>query len=1157
MQSLLAPSPRDAEDRRMTQTTIFGQLSSLCVALAFILAEPLAATEQTAPRFEVTNIGTGDTLAIRIDALPEIGPTAGEYLSTEYSVNGGSPVAIARDWHEDRRVIFLFNLPHGKPAEVRLRGRFFVRGKIVEGPWSAPQIATPEAVARAAEALKAFASEDWDIETDPDRANALRVRLNSLPAAGGVAIHSVSLRRSPRQALAELSPEIGVWQSVPLDPAEILPGQIEGYSIRAMTDFRPSPSAPWSAPKLAASGWPISAQPETPAAPLPWSWFLRPSGISGEAVVEIAEPVLARGSPITGFDARWARADVLFAPIDGWGDWQALPGKPAPDGRMVLTLKGLPDDQPVVVEIRAVNALGAGLPAVRKQVATRAFGLPTRVTFGALNAEGTGAIRIPRGVRLESASAGKSSDWRVIPGKGRPWDYLAPAVAGDKLSDAKLAFSDGRAVEVHVAPRTFAAETAADILAFLSLRPEVKSGATLLVGPEWINLGMEDRAFIGAFSGLTASVTLRPREPENGTLLSNWVISEGKAGVSAGHLHVEDMTFFSPMAQNLDAIFNISGNGDFNDITLDRVRVVSDLMPMRLGSSYRFSTQTRAINLTGARDVAVRNSEVAFTVYGVAVGAQNAIATGNRVHHLGADPFNLFFRKGTAEKPTLLHDISIENNTEYDYMGDTSWLHPDGLQMWMIGTGSDPDHSRIERLSYSGNVSFPGREGALARPSVSQYYLMRGVSADGPVLATDDRRFLRVDASKGPVTLTLPPLDHTPAMLRHPGQAMELAIQKIDLSDNPVHVRQAAGDPPAELFGDFKREFDLLRPFQAIVLTAEPDKRRWQVRIPGPALQGFFADPNEVPLPGLVVEGNVLWGTAPNQVLPQNRPQDGVEIRHNTVLPFWPGDTNGDGHFNTPGDGAGPFPLWIRLRAADGTVNVWGNVAQRVEAQPGGNPPTNHEPVIWGNEAFVDRKVAWLEKQFPGLKRAVPDRPDSLIWFPTNREEAIAMARPAPGSEIARLGLGALGASPETDWWDYATNRRNAAALPALRIEALVPSDGAATVATSTSLELTANLPLRPPLGHALGTSEAERRRSVRLIEKQTGTVVQEWNLASTPEAGRFDIAGPRLRFDLATSLKLNTIYRVEINPDTLVDVFGQRLESAGQVLNWEFKTAP
>lgn len=1124
--------------------------------LALILTALPAVADQTTPRFAVINIGTGDTLAIRIDALPETGPAGREYLSTEYSLNGGPPVAIARDWHEDRRVVFLSNLPRGKPVAVRLRGQFFVKGKIVDGAWSSPQTATPAVAAKAA-APKAFATEDWDIEADPEQENALRVRLNRLPATGGAAIHSVSLRRTPRQSLADLSPETGVWQSVPLDPADILPGQIEGYSILAMTERRPGPAAPWSAPKPAASGWPVSAPPETPAAPLPWSWFLRPSGVSGEAAVDIAEPVLTRGSPITGFEVRWAWADVLFAPIGGWGDWQALRGKPAPDGRGVLTLSGLPDGQTVVVEIRAVNALGAGLPAVRKQVVTRAFGLPARATLGALNPEGTGAIRIPKGVRLESASAGKATDWRVVPGKGGPWDYLLPAVAGDKLSDARLALSDGHAVEVHIAPRTFAAETAADILAFLALRPGVKSGATLLVGPEWINLAREHRAFIGAFSGLTAPVTMQPREPENGTLLSNWVISEGKAGVSAGHLHVEDMTFFSPMAQNLDAIVNISGNGDFNDITFDRVRVVSDLMPMRLGSSYRFNTQTRAINLAGARNVAVRDSEVAFAVYGVAVGAQDALATGNRIHHLGADPFNLIFRKGTAEKPTLLHDIRIENNTEFDYMGDTTLLHPDGLQMWMIGTGTDPDHSRIERLSYSGNVSFPGREGALARPNISQFYLMRGVSADGPVLATDDRRFLRVDASKGPVTLTLPLLDQTPVMQRHPRQPMELAIQKIDLGDNPVHVRQAAGEPPEELSDEFKRQLDLLRPYQAVVLTAEPDKRRWKVRIPGPALQGFFADPNEVPLQGLVVEGNVLWGTAPNQVLPQNRPQDGVEIRHNTVLPFWPGDTDGDGHFNTPGDGAGPFPLWIRMRAADGTVNVWGNVAQRVEAQPGSTPLANRDPVIWGNEAFLDRKSSWLEKQFPGLKREVSDRADSLLWFPTNREEAIAMARPAPDSEIARRGLGALGATPQTDWWDYAANRRNPAALPALGVVALVPADGARAVAANTSLELTANLPLRHPPYRALETAETGGRRPVRLVEKQTGAVVQEWSLASTPEVGRFDTAGPRLRLDLARPLKPNTAYRVEMSQDTLVDVFGQRLAPEGHGPGWQFTTAP
>ncbi len=1128
--------------------TLPGPLRALGAALilGILAAQPLAA-EEAVPDFSARLVD--DTVALRIDTVPDL--PGQEYLSTEYSLDGGPAKAIPRDAHEDQRLVFL--PAEGRPGEIRLRGRYLADGKVTTGAWSAVQPVTPGPAAKAKPA--AFAPEDWEIGTDPDRMNALRIRLNRLPVADSL---SVSLQRSPRQVIADLIPETGIWQSVPLDPGEIMPGQIETYAVLATTERRAGPAARWSTPKPAAGGWAASAPVMAPRAPLPWSWFLRPSGIAGEALVEIAEPLPLRGSPVTGIEARWAVTDALFAPVGGWGGWQALKGAPAPDGQGLFHLTGLPDGVNTVVEIRAISAAGPGLAAARKQIVTRTFTLPQQAVFGALNPAGSGGVRVEKDAVIETVLAGSPADWRIVPGGESPWDYLTPAVAGDRLSPARLQLSGGHTVEASIAPATFTAATADDIRAFLALDPAIKSGATLLAGPEWIDLSKERRAFRSAFSNLSAPVTMRPREPENGTLISNWLISEGEAGVSAGRLHVEDVTFFSPLVQNLAAVFDLVGNGDFNDIMLDRVKVFSDLMPLRLGGDYRTSQQTRGVKLTYARNVVLRDSEVAFIVYGVGAGSQDAIQTGNYTHHLAADGFNLHFRKGTAEAPTLLKNVLIENNTESDHMGDTWRLHPDGLHMWMIATGSAPDFTRIENLSYSGNVSFPGREGAMAPPVAPMDYGAHGISTDHAVRAADDRYYLRVDASEGPVTITLPPLEQTPLMQRRAEWPMEFAVQKIDQSDNPVHIRRAGGPGQRDSFtGDITKDTDLTQPFRTLVFYADPEKRHWRVRAPGPALQGFYADPNDVPLPGLRVEGNVLWGTAPNQIFPQNMPQMGAEVRHNTVLPSWPGDTDRDGVYNSGPDGAGRFSLWVRLRAGDGTVNVWGNLAHMVEEQPVSktSPPSPADPVIWGNEAFDARGTAWLEKQFPDLRREFPARPESLIWFPTAREEAIAMARPAPGSEVALGGFGALGPTPDTDWWDYQTGKRNPKALPQLAVTALAPSGE--TGAGVPALELTANLPLRHPAGHALNAPKGEGSRPIRLIEAATGQEVQAWDLSADPGPGLFDVAGPRLRLALAAALKPDTAYRVELGPDTLVDLFGQRIEPAGTVPDWQFRTAP
>ncbi len=128
-------------------------------------------------------------------------------------------------------------------------------------------------------------------------------------------------------------------------------------------------------------------------------------------------------------------------------------------------------------------------------------------------------------------------------------------------------------------------------------------------------------------------------------------------------------------------------------------------------------------------------------------------------------------------------------------------------------------------------------------------------------------------------------------------------------------------------------------------------------------------------------------------------------------------------------------------------------------------------------------------------------------------------------------------------------------ALPPLAVTALAPSGE--TGADVPALELTANLPLRHPAGHALNAPRAEGSRPLRLVEAATGREVQAWDLSADPGPGLFEVAGPRLRLVLAAPLQPDTAYRVDLGADTLVDLFGQRLEPAGTVPDWQFRTAP
>lgn len=1096
------------------------------------------------PHFGLSSTADGRAVAIRIDEVPA---SAATYLTSEYSLDGAEPQRLPRG-RRDARVSFAIpDLTPGQPVSLRLRGVFFHDGRIVAGPWSGPRHITPRVLDLPRQNGRPVVLQpaDWDIEPDPDISYALRIRLNGPPP--GEVFSTLRLRRRSGEDLADLPAIVGQWQRVVLRPGAVTLGMREDYRLGLVAGTAVSG---WSAPKAAALEWRDAPRP--PEAAVPWDWFVRPTGMPGMALLEILTPPYANGAPLERIEARHAQADKMFAPTSaGWSDWQDVTGQLRADGTGTATLSGLRDGVTHIIEIRARNALGAGPAAVRKTVRPQAFTLPRDVVIGALNPAGTGRIRIPKGAGIADVAPGASSDWQILATDHSGWDYLLPVRDGPDLRPAQITLTDGAHLNIDIAPDTFAAETTQDVETWLRLPPARKSATTLLIGPEWINLSRSVPAFQGAFSGLAQPAALRPREPENGTLVSNWMIHESKADQVAGGVDIRDITFFAPVALRLDTILNLAlGRGAFRDVSVADSRVLSDVMPARFGHRGYFS-QIRAVLMGAGRNYAVTDSELAHIVYGISTGGQQVEIRGNTLHHLVADPLNIHYRKGSEAAPVVLRDIAIEGNTSHDFIGDAHLLHGDAFHMWMSGGGKAGAHTRLEGLRYRGNINFPGTEGLISPPTISAYFTLDLITAPmlaqlpGRVLrvgADADQRLLRVDASEGPVTVELLPAALTPGLARREGRQMSIAVQKGDLGPHTVRIIRASGTADT-LDGETWQDIVLATPYAGrsmFVVTDDGDTPQgWTSQVPVTGAQGFYTDPNDLPLIGGEISGNILWGNSPNQILTRNLPQQGFGVHHNSALGFLPGDLDGDGQYNSAADQTRRYATNIGVGAADDTVTVWANISGRVSAY--GAEATGHVPHIWNNTILPTVPDPALRQMFPAIMLNDPADPQSLVWYPGTRQQAIDMARPAAQSVPGQAGHGAVGATPATDWWDFATNRPNPAraAQPA-RVVRLDPAPGAVDVVPGIDhLGLLATQPL------AVGEGEI-------LLRDSDGTVRQSW---VGPEQIR--ILGPELRLDLAAPLRADTGYRLEIGTDVLQGADGAALLGLPSAETWRFRVDP
>lgn len=1114
-------------------------VTSVLLGLLFALLSVIPAVAQ-APDFAAYASKTPGTIQIRVDDIPDL-PGVPFRIEVQF-LPGDDIRTLPQPFTAPRKLYRLKEVPDGTTA-IRLRVVSFEKGEVRKGDWSVSQ---PVEMERATARPAAPNMQDWQIEPDPEEPYTLRFRLNRALEADGPVL-GIRLRRGAFDMRLVLAPDPGVWQHIYLPPetTTFLPGRPKRISVAAVTA---AGRGNWSGKREVATEW--RGEPKPPTAFGADEWMVLPSGRAGEIVLETVLLPYQNGAAAEMLEWRHAPTDHTLDPVAPWSAWQQLDDRPAAGRRYVLG--GLEKDREHLIQLRLTNAAGVSLDGAPKRAWTRSLDLPRSAVLGALNGPETGRIRVPKGAKITAVSAGSAQDWVLTEGPAG-WDYLAPRQAAATLADTvDIDFTQGHSLTVTVAPASYAAETYSDIAAFLSLPASQKSGATLLIGAEWLDLAATGKLFEDKVTGLDAPLTVRPREPEHGTLISNWVLRGSRAGQVPGNIILEGLTFYYPEALSqkhnrggtINILHMVSGRGQSEEITIRDCEIFSDAMPGRLGYSLR--TPTRAVYLKGARHTAVTNCEVGFLLYGIASGTRHALVRGNDIHHTGADPLNIYFSKGSAERPGGFSDVTIEHNTVHDFMGDAWKLHGDMIHIWMTGAGHGNEHTRIDGLRFRGNVSFPGREGVQVPPRLSPGYKPLYLSGDTTVRQDHAARILRVDAKAGPVTVTLPLANSTVNRGKGPPNGIGLAIQKADQSPHPVTIRLVSGS--GDTLGDGQDSITLSRPWQAVELNARHGAKgkpgAWQIKIPVPAYQGFYADGNQVPFRDVEIAGNIIWGMAPNQIVPRNKPQDGVYIHHNTVITPFPGDLDGDNVFNTRSDSATRSTGRISVGAWDTSVSVWDNIASSV-SKPKSAPKAAQS---WNNQLLKLGDPAWLAEQFSAAKPSLPGRPDSLVWFPNTREEAIEMARPAPGSSIARAGQGALGAHPSEDWWDFETGHPAPGALAKdLTVLALSPSPGDTSVA-----------PGRPALTIMLEAPVAPGDGDIVLRQRSDGRVLQSWDASQArpsqdlaAETGPDPIiAGRRLVLPLSEPLPLGQEFAVSVPAGALTDIWGRQAEAPP---DWRF----
>lgn len=625
----------------------------------------------------------------------------------------------------------------------------------------------------------------------------------------------------------------------------------------------------------------------------------------------------------------------------------ALPGRRALPGRLALDLEADGAPLSLTLDLSVLAPRPAGV-----------FGAETRPGAAAL---WTGAERITGGDRR--------GHWALRDG------WLMPAAAGLDIRGYALD-TDAGPVPIRVAAHAASIGGADDLVATLAQSAAALSGRTLLFRP-----GPHDLtgvSFYGAFTGLTAPVTLASEDPGAPAVLTGWTVA-GPEGVPIGPLTFRDLAFHRDQAdftpgRNLH-LMRLYPNA--RGVTVERCRFSSDLGPARDGAA--LVAEVRGVDARDVAGLAIRNCHFEGLAHALSLSGTDIAVTGNVARRNWADFLQLHPRSGAGDSAR----IRVADNTFSDMLGDGRVLHPDFIHIYPRGR----DRGTVEDVVVEGNVVFMGREGVRMPPQINLHPEAGAPprTRSGPLGAEVQTRLVQVDAGAGEVRLALPE-----GMADAAGKPLRFGVQKVDGAPAPVRLVL----PRGVVFADGDRrvqEVVLDTRWQTVELTARPGQRLWTLRRSGPTVQGIFANAmaDRAPLRRFVVRGNILWLNSAHGISSIGPVEDWL-VEGNSLIPPLPGDANGDGRADDGHDGYRPGEA-AQIMLSGRAVRIRGNIAGA--AGPSRWVREGADPTLEGNLTGVSSGPV------SGLMRALGRRsPDA--FQPENREAAIALARPATRGRV-------------------------------------------------------------------------------------------------------------------------------------------------------------
>lgn len=295
------------------------------------------------------------------------------------------------------------------------------------------------------------------------------------------------------------------------------------------------------------------------------------------------------------------------------------------------------------------------------------------------------------------------------------------------------------------------------------------------------------------------------------------------------------------------------------------------------------------------------------------------------------------------------------------------------------------------------------------------------INADYTVKARNSGNRLRIDASAGNITITLPATETG---------LDRINLHRVDNSANTVTV-VASGSDTFSGQGTSGTSFTI--PPRRSVGVQDGATPNWTVVSGRYDLEGIFGNPPSGGYDNIVIRGNIGWANSSEGVSLENH-QGNFKLYNNTFVSTYMPDSNSDGVVNGF-DGAYPQGIAVKMQAnptvADSarfsannfvsTQGYWDNW----EPQGGQTPTYSQDNIVLTlNQATTaagqDANIATLATYVQGSTYA--------DWYPTTVDEAIDAVLAKVGGALDGTYIGAVGTTRSNGYWDFTTGQKNPSA---------------------------------------------------------------------------------------------------------------------------------